>query len=75
MLETVGHLAAVNAGRALPKAALERGWPMLTVSNAVPLREGLRPSKPAATLTLAGTAAAAASIAWYASRRRRGRLA
>jgi HAD superfamily hydrolase (TIGR01490 family) len=75
MLEAVGHPAAVNADRALRKTALERGWPILTFSNAVPLRERLRPPKPAATLTLAGTAAAAASIAWYASRRRRGRPA
>jgi HAD superfamily hydrolase (TIGR01490 family) len=73
MLEAVGHPFAVNADRALRKAALERGWPMLTFSNAVPLRERLRPPKPATTLTIAGTAAAAASIAWYATRRRRGR--
>jgi HAD superfamily hydrolase (TIGR01490 family) len=75
MLEIVGHPHAVNADRALRKAALERGWPMLMFSNAVPLRERLHPPKPATTLTLAGTAAAAASIAWYATRRRRGRSA
>ena len=72
MLEEVGHPFAVNADRALRKAALERGWPMLAFSNAVPLRERLRPPRPAATLTLAGAGVAAASIAWYATRRRRG---
>lgn len=71
MLEAVGHPFAVNPDRALRKAALEHEWPILTFSNAVPLRERLRPPKPATTLTIAGTAAAAASIAWYATRRRR----
>lgn len=73
MLEVVGHPAAVNADRALRKAALERGWPMLTFSNAVPLRErisGLRPPKPAASLSLAGAGLAFAGLVWYASRRR-----
>jgi HAD superfamily hydrolase (TIGR01490 family) len=70
MLEGVGHPSVVNADRALRKVALERGWPMLTFSNAVPLRERLRPPKPAATATLAG-AGVAAGIAWYATRRRR----
>jgi len=41
----------------------------------VPLRERLRPPKPAATITLAGAGVAAASLAWYATRRRRGRPA
>jgi len=36
LLEAVGHPFAVNADRALRKAALERGWPMLTFSNAGP---------------------------------------
>jgi HAD superfamily hydrolase (TIGR01490 family) len=75
MLEAVGHPYAVNADRALRKAALERGWPMLAFSNAVPLRERLRPPTPATTITLAGAGVAAASLAWYASRRRRGRSA
>lgn len=71
MLEAVGHPSVVNADRALRKVALERGWPMLTFSNAVPLRDRLRPPKPAATLTLAGAGMAAAGLAWYATRRRR----
>jgi HAD superfamily hydrolase (TIGR01490 family) len=75
MLEEVGHAFGVNADRALRKVALERGWPLLAFNNAVPLRERLRAPKPAATFTLAGAGVAAASIAWYASRRRRGRPA
>lgn len=73
MLAAVGHPAVVNADRALRKAALERGWPILTFSNAVPLREripSLRAPSPAATLTLAGAGVAAAGIAWYAAHRR-----
>ena len=73
MLEAVGHPYAVNADRALRKTALDRGWPMLTFSNAVPLRErisGLRPEHPAATATVVGAGVAAAGLLWYASRRR-----
>jgi HAD superfamily hydrolase (TIGR01490 family) len=73
MLEEVGHPFAVNPDRALRRIATERGWPVLAFSNAVPLRTrlaGLRPSHPAATLSLAGAGVAAAGIAWYASRRR-----
>jgi HAD superfamily hydrolase (TIGR01490 family) len=73
MLESVGHPYAVNADRALRKAAIERGWPMLTFSNPVPLRErisGLRPEHPAATATVVGAGVAAAGLLWYASRRR-----
>jgi hypothetical protein len=73
MLESVGHPYAVNADRALRKTAAERGWPMLTFSNAVPLRErisGLRPEHPAATATVVGAGVAAAGLLWYAARRR-----
>ena len=72
MLEAVGHPYAVNADRALRKVATERGWPMLTFSNAVPLRErisGLRPEHPAATATVVGAGVAAAGLLWYAKRR------
>ena len=72
MLEAVGHPYAVNADRALRKIATERGWPMLTFSNAVPLRErisGLRPEHPAATATVVGAGVAAAGLLWYAKRR------
>jgi HAD superfamily hydrolase (TIGR01490 family) len=76
MLEAVGHPFAVNADRALRKVATERGWPQLTFSNAVPLRQrisGLRPPHPAATAGVIGAGAAAAGLVWYASRRRASR--
>ncbi len=76
MLEAVGHPFAVNADRALRKIAAERGWPQLTFSNAVPLRErisGLRPAHPAAAAGVIGAGAAAAGLVWYATRRRASR--
>jgi HAD superfamily hydrolase (TIGR01490 family) len=75
MLEAVGHPYAVNADRALRKIANERDWPVLTFSNAVPLRErlsGLRPQHPTITATTAAVAAGA--LAWYATRRRLTRI-
>jgi phosphoserine phosphatase len=76
MLEAVGHPYAVNADRGLRKVANERGWPMLTFSNAVPLRErlaGMRPEHPVVSATVVGAGMAAAGIVWYASKRRTGR--
>jgi HAD superfamily hydrolase (TIGR01490 family) len=76
MLDAVGHPFVVNADRALRKIAVERGWPQLTFSNAVPLRQrisGLRPPHPAATAGVIGAGAAAAGLVWYASRRRASR--
>jgi len=73
MLEAVGHPYAVNADRALRKAATEREWPMLTFSNGVPLRErisGLRPEHPAVTGSIVGVSVAAAGITWVMLRRR-----
>ena len=73
MLEAVGHPFAVNADRALRKVALERHWPMLTFSNAVPLRErisGLRPTSTTSTVVVAGVGAAAIGLAWYGARKR-----
>ena len=73
MLESVGHPYAVNADRALRKIATERGWPLLTFSNAVPLRErlsGLRPEHPVTAATVVGVGVTAAGVAWYVARRR-----
>jgi HAD superfamily hydrolase (TIGR01490 family) len=73
MLEAVGHPYVVNADRALRKIANERGWPQLTFSNAVPLRErlaGIRPDHPVVSATVVGAGVAAAGIVWYASKRR-----
>jgi HAD superfamily hydrolase (TIGR01490 family) len=76
MLEAVGHPYAVNADRALRKIANEREWPLLTFSNAVPLRErlaGMRPEHPVVSATVVGAGVAAAGLVWYASKRRSGR--
>jgi HAD superfamily hydrolase (TIGR01490 family) len=76
MLELVGHPFAVNADRALRKVANEREWPLLTFSNAVPLRErlaGMRPEHPVVSATVVGAGVAAAGLVWYASRRRTAR--
>ncbi|SHG10064.1 HAD-superfamily subfamily IB hydrolase, TIGR01490 [Jatrophihabitans endophyticus] len=73
MLEAVGHAYAVNADRALRKIAVEREWPLLTFSNAVPLRErisGLRPDHPVASASVLGVGVGAAGLAWYLARRR-----
>jgi HAD superfamily hydrolase (TIGR01490 family) len=77
MLESVGHPFAVNPDRALRKIAVERGWPVLTFSNAVPLRErisGLRPEHPVTAATVVG-AGVAAGLVWYTARRRATELA
>jgi len=71
MLETVGHPTAVNPDRALRRFAVERDWPILTFSRTVPLRSRLRPS-PALAGAAVGAGMAAAGLAWYATRRRRG---
>jgi phosphoserine phosphatase len=73
MLEAVGHPFAVNAVRALRRIAMERDWPMLTFSNAVPLRErisGLRPEHPTLTATAVGAGLAVGGLVWFAARRR-----
>ena len=73
MLEAVGHPYVVNADRALRRIANERGWPQLTFSNAVPLRErlaGIRPEHPVVSATVVGAGVAAAGLVWFASKRR-----
>jgi HAD superfamily hydrolase (TIGR01490 family) len=76
LLEEVGHPTAVNPDRALRKIAVERGWPILTFADGVPLRErisGLRPPHATATLSVASASVAAVGAAWYALHRRRTR--
>jgi HAD superfamily hydrolase (TIGR01490 family) len=74
MLEAVGHPYAVNPDRALRRAAAERGWPVLVFSKPVALRQrasSLRDApQPAIAAAALGAGAAAAGLAWYASRRR-----
>jgi HAD superfamily hydrolase (TIGR01490 family) len=76
MLDGVGHPFVVNPDRALRKVAVERDWPTLTFSNAIPLRErisGLRPEHPTLTATAVGAGIAAGSLVWIAASRRRTR--
>ena len=76
MLEAVGHPFAVNADRALRKAAAERDWPLLTFSNAVPLREriaGMRPEHPVISASVVGAGVVGAGVVWFATRRRTAR--
>ena len=72
MLEAVGHPFAVNADRALRRVATERDWPMLTFSNAVPLRDrisGLRPAGTVVTVSAVGAGAVLSALVWYLRRR------
>ena len=76
MLEAVGHPFAVNPDRALRKEAVARGWPILTFTNAVPLRarlSELKPSHPAVTAGIAAAGAAAVGAAFVAGWRRAAR--
>ncbi len=73
MLEAVGHPSAVNPDRALRKAAIERGWPILAFARPVSLRSRLglrRPSAPVVAGAALGVGATVAGLAWYAQRRR-----
>jgi HAD superfamily hydrolase (TIGR01490 family) len=70
MLEAVGHPTAVNPDRALRRAALERGWPVLTFSRPVVLRSRFSGTRtPMVTGAAMGVGAAVAGLAWYARRR------
>lgn len=54
MLEAVGHPSVVNPDRGLRKEAAARGWPVLTFSRPVPLRDRLpAPSGAAVATTVA----------------------
>jgi len=75
MLELVGHPSAVNPDRALRRLAVERGWPILTFSLAVPLRQRLRPAPAITAGAIGAIAAAAAAAAFAVQRRRRSRRA
>ncbi|WP_199443983.1 HAD-IB family hydrolase [Umezawaea beigongshangensis] len=73
LLELVGHPTVVNPDRGLRKIAAQRGWPVLTFSDPVPLRSRIpTPSGATVAATAIGLgAAAAAGAAWYGIRRRR----
>ena len=76
MLEVVGHPNVVNPDKALRKTALENGWPILSFTNAVPLRgrlSGLKPVQPTTSVAVAGAVAGVAALAWYSHARRSSR--
>lgn len=72
MLEAVGHPAVVNPDRTLRKEAAARGWPVLTFTRPVSLRDRLpAPSGAAVATTLAvGASALAAGAVTYSLLRR-----
>ncbi|SDO98934.1 HAD-superfamily subfamily IB hydrolase, TIGR01490 [Actinacidiphila guanduensis] len=75
MLEAVGHPYAVNPDRALRKEAVARGWPVLTFSRPVRLKQRIQalpmPPRPVLAAAAIGAAAATAGLVWLAARRRR----
>ncbi|MGH3562027.1 MAG: HAD-IB family hydrolase [Mycobacterium sp.] len=59
MLQAVGHPAAVNPDRALRKEATARGWPVMTFSRPVTLRDRITAPSGAAVVTGAAVGASA----------------
>jgi HAD superfamily hydrolase (TIGR01490 family) len=72
MLEEVGHPTVVNPDRALRKEALTRGWPVLTFTRPVSLRDRIPAPSGAAVATTAavGMSALAAGALTYSLLRR-----
>lgn len=72
MLETVGHPTVVNPDRALRKEAAARGWPVLTFTRPVSLRNRIPAPSGAAVATTAavGMSALAAGALTYSLLRR-----
>jgi HAD superfamily hydrolase (TIGR01490 family) len=72
MLEAVGHPTVVNPDRALRKESASRGWPMLTFSKPVSLRDRISTPSGAAVATTAavGVSALAAGALTYSLLRR-----
>lgn len=72
MLQAVGHPTAVNPDRALRKEALAHGWPVLTFSRPVSLRDRISAPSGAAVATTAavGVSALAAGALTYTVLRR-----
>ena len=72
MLEAVGHPSVVNPDRALRREAVERGWPVLSFSRPVSLRDRIPAPSGAAIATTAavGVTALAAGAVTYSLLRR-----
>jgi HAD superfamily hydrolase (TIGR01490 family) len=72
MLAAVGRPAAVNPNRAFRRLAVERGWPVLSFSDPVPLRT--RVAGPATGMAVAAIVLGmGAMVTWYGLRRLRNR--
>lgn len=74
LLTTVGYPTVVNPDRALRRAALGRGWPIMVFRNPVPTRvvrllTAMR-SRPAVPAAVAVAVVAAAGAVWYGRHRR-----
>nr|VTO96076.1 haloacid dehalogenase-like hydrolase [Mycobacterium riyadhense] len=72
MLEAVGHPSVVNPDRGLRREATERGWPILSFSRPVSLRDRIPAPSGAAIATTAAvgiTALAAGAVAYALLRR------
>lgn len=72
MLGAVGHPTAINPDRALRKEATERGWPVLSFSNPVPMRDRIPTPSKTSVVATSGLAAVAglAGLATYGVLRR-----
>lgn len=72
MLESVGHPSVVNPDRGLRREAVERGWPVLSFSRPVSLRDRIPAPSGAAIATTAavGVSALAAGAVTYSLLRR-----
>lgn len=72
MLESVGHPSVVNPDRGLRREALERGWPVMSFSRPVSLRDRIPAPSGAAIATTAavGISALAAGAVTYSLLRR-----
>ncbi|WAC92031.1 HAD-IB family hydrolase [Mycobacterium sp. Aquia_213] len=72
MLESVGHPSVVNPDRGLRKQATERGWPVLSFSRPISLRDRIPAPSGAAMATTAAvsiTALAAGAVTYSLLRR------
>ena len=79
MLRAVGHPVAVNPDRDLARVAAAEGWPVLTFTHPVPLRERVNLPPPgrlaAGAAVVTGVAAGMVVGWWVVTRRRRPRPA
>lgn len=71
MLESVGHPHAVNPDKALRRAAVERGWPVLDFSKPIALRHHHARQARRATLAVVAVGAGAAAAGAVAAVSRR----